>query len=885
MDTEESVLVVANPGTGKTTRLASRVVELIQKGAKESEILCITFTNKAAQEMRSKIVQIAKEKGVDIKISDLAVHTFHSYALEYLQNVDRDYKVLGNNALRFSIFKTFEKLKALNYPSDYIISDIVPKTENAIRYVKSFGILPEDIKIEEASKELKKIYEEEGISNVSLDENLQFLKYFKEAYSNYENSKNGEYIDYNDMLLMFLKRYDRNLKHYKHVLVDELQDVNSIEAQIAIKSGDMLFLVGDRKQAIFGFQGGSVRNFDVFKVKKLESLSKNYRSKQRILDYAKGHFSENTEYDELKKELKDLGSDFDGGTVEVVVAEKPDNVAVKMAMKMSGKTAIITRTNGQLLGISKILDSKNVKYSSTISTATSDTAKKEIIKFLRGLLYESEDEVLGALLTPFSGMTPQQAFSAIEKANSGRFKLEADANAFFAIKSSIKNLGDIARLFETNILPISASIGKDFFITANAIAENINEFLDTVERPDRESLFNYLAIAEENYEPIGNEGNLLISSVHKAKGLEFDNVIYVPKPTVEKFSFIDAVVCAIIKSRLGIDIREELKEEELRIDFVAFTRAKSCLYIITTPKVQKRYAMDRYASISSDSGEDEPEPASLNYDKAYSLFVAGNYGEAQKLLNSREKWLEEMIRNYFGKLNTFYFTLVEGIKDPYRFFKDYIIAMPHRNVQMGLGSRIHEIAELYFRGKLDEAKLEKDELKYLANIKKVNDELSKYGFRQVAAEEKLNIGLNKLLNCSDDLTFTGKIDAIYAKENLYLIVDFKTDKSTDYNTDHRRQLAAYKRLYSIAKNVEQSSISTAIAYIGLAGKINTGRLDYSIAYEKEGSDKTLWANFLKQMQLLLAYKSDPIKFIEALLAQDKNELLFEIVKRELGQQS
>jgi len=254
MDSGQSTLIIANPGTGKTTTLAKRVIELIESGVPEKDILCITFTTKAAQEMRNRISEIAKSNGLNIKMHDLSIHTFHSYALDYLESIEHEYNVLGNNVLRFSIFKTFEKLHAFNYSTDYIISEIVPKVENAIRYLKSFGILPGDIDITKSRKELEKIYNEEGISNITLEENVKFLEYFKKAYSDYESNKPSGFIDYNDMLIGFVKKYDPEIRHYKHVLVDELQDVNKLEADIAIKSGDALFLVAIESRQYSAFR-------------------------------------------------------------------------------------------------------------------------------------------------------------------------------------------------------------------------------------------------------------------------------------------------------------------------------------------------------------------------------------------------------------------------------------------------------------------------------------------------------------------------------------------------------------------------------------------------------------------------------------------------------
>ncbi|MGC8730579.1 MAG: UvrD-helicase domain-containing protein, partial [Candidatus Micrarchaeia archaeon] len=231
---EGNALIIANPGTGKTTALANRVVELLSSGVKESDILCITFTNKAAIEMRKRINEEIEKKHIDAKAYLIEVHTFHSYAYNYLSSMGLGYELASNNMLRYSIFKSFKDDNAFNYPYSYVIDTLVPKVENAIRYLKSYGILPESISLSKALNELEGAYASHPLSNMSLEEEKMFLRYFVNAYRRYEEEKNssGIYIDYNDMLLKFIEKHTEN-KRYKYVLVDELQDVNELEAKIA----------------------------------------------------------------------------------------------------------------------------------------------------------------------------------------------------------------------------------------------------------------------------------------------------------------------------------------------------------------------------------------------------------------------------------------------------------------------------------------------------------------------------------------------------------------------------------------------------------------------------------------------------------------------------
>ncbi|BCS91064.1 MAG: ATP-dependent DNA helicase Rep [Candidatus Micrarchaeota archaeon] len=879
---QKGTLIIANPGTGKTTMLANKVIELIKRGVSPKDILCITFTTKAAQEMRKRIIDKLKESGIKLD-SPIEVHTFHSYANDYLQEHIGELEVISNNALRFSIYKSLKAEKALYYSEEYIISDIVPKIENAIRYIKSFGILPDEIDMAKAEALVRKIYNEEKISNISEEENVKFLYYFKKAFEDYERFKGNRFIDYNDMLIKFIKHYDKSKRHYKYVLVDELQDVNTLEAEIAIKSGDELFLVGDRKQAIFGFQGGSTRNFRVFENSGLAilTLGKNYRSAQRILDYSKAHFIKHVKDKADYKEIEELISGIDGGEVSIVYSEKPENAAVMLAMREdSSNTAIITRTNDQLLKISRILDSKGIDYASTINNAISENAKNEIIRFVRGLLYDDWSSVLAALATPFSGTRLIEAMRAAELADNST-ELERLAPNFLKIKSSINSLNDLQNVFNNIIIPISASIGKDYFVTALAISNSITEFFEVFEKGTREDLLNYLALTEEEYEPIERQSKLVLTTAHKAKGLEFDNVIYVPKVPRERFSFIDAVVYAIVMATRGIDIRDELEEEEFRIDFVAFTRAKKSLKIVVDKKLLNRYSIEDLSDIDELPADSEPEPLSRRYDEAYALFINGRYEDALKLINKKEPWLYEIVYNYFSKLDSISFSLVDNSKDAYSFMKNNILGITKLSKQLEIGSKVHKMAELLFKGTLDLSSLSEEERNYLKNIIAIRDEIeNRLNAKQLAAEEHLSESIEKLFGIKEDLTFKGSIDAVYlCSDGSYAIIDYKTDKSKDHENDHRRQLLIYRKLYSKVKDIDEAKIRMFIAYVGLSGKINTGTLKSELVEVKPS--ERLEKTFIERLNKLLEYKKDPDIFIEELKSCKSDEILLSMLKQGL----
>ena len=885
-------LILANPGTGKTTTLARRVIALLKEGASPKDILCITFTEKAASEMNQKIRLLAQEEGLDSKLHELNIHTFHSYALSYLEEDGGEYGILGNNAIRYSIYKSFEGNQALNYPISYIISDIVPKVENAIRYLKSYGITPEQIDLKKCTKEIEKAYTDNEIDNITIEEQAKFAEYFVAAFKDYEGSKKTGYIDYNDMLLHFVRI--PNKKKFKFVLVDELQDVNELEAEIAIQSGDELFLVGDRKQSIFGFQGGSVRNFKVVEEKlkpKKEILVENYRSVGQVIEYASKHFSSKTMHKEHAAELKGFTAKRkEQGTIEIIETGKgqQENAAVKKALElMDGKTtAIITRSNKQIIDISKILDSKGVSYSTTISNATSSEAKGSITVFLKGLLMDDNGSIVNALFTPFPGTRLKEAFEISKIYNDRKLDekvLKARAPAFMKLRESAFSRPALLRIFDDVILPISVSIGKDYYITAVAIRRNIAEFFDTINAPLIADLFNYLDVTEESYEPIGKQEGLVLTTVHKSKGLEFDNVIYVPKATRSGFSFVDAVVYGIIKGTKGIDITEELEEESLRVDFVAFTRAKDNLYIVANNSNSSDYVIDGHVLTKFESMDDEPEPLSRKFDEAYSLFVNGRYEDSKKAIKSKDPWLKDRITSYFGSTNRLSYTMIERIADPFEFLRSNIMGLRDESPALNLGNSVHKMAEDRFNKTLKKSGLSKEETPFLDNIEGIDKQVrEKFGAAQISAEDEIILPLVALVGkeAPKEMEFKAKLDAVYKTKDGYVIVDWKTDKTNERSSEHRRQLATYRKLYSIANSIDEDKISIALGFVALRGKVNTGKLGSELDTRQPKPQQ--YETVMKHVRRFIEFRERPELFMDEVLKQKDQGILHQMIKRELS---
>ena len=265
-------LVLAGAGSGKTKVLTSRIAYLIEQGVSISNILAITFTNKAAKEMKEREIKLI---GYDAK--SIQISTFHSLGL----------KIIKENYAR------------LGYKSNFVILDSDDTLTVVKKIMKDLNLNPKfynarDIrnKISSAKNELMG---PEEYSKVEFDSNIieVFRKYNKKLVLN--NS-----VDFDDLLLLpikLFKEYNDVLKYYqdkyKYVLIDEYQDTNQAQyifSKMLCKEHKNIFVVGDNDQAIYAFRGANYKNILNFEKDypncKVIMLEENYRSTQNILDAA-----------------------------------------------------------------------------------------------------------------------------------------------------------------------------------------------------------------------------------------------------------------------------------------------------------------------------------------------------------------------------------------------------------------------------------------------------------------------------------------------------------------------------------------------------------------------------------------------------------------------
>ena len=298
IDLEGPCLIVAGAGSGKTRVLTSRVVHIIkEKKAWPNQILCVTFTNKAAREMQNRIANFLKEKQTSIPW----LGTFHSVSAKLLR---RHAEAVGLNS-RFTIIDQEDQLRLIKNickAENIDIKKIAPQFILAfINQWKNKGLLPKDVVVK------KGLLLENAI--------LKVYKFYQERLKILNS------CDFGDLILHCVTMFENNsdilelyLKNFKYILVDEYQDSNHIQSKwlnLLAKKKNNICCVGDDDQSIYSWRGAEIKNFlnfnKTYKNTKIIKLEQNYRSTQNILSAASGLIAKNK--DRLGKKLWTDGKD------------------------------------------------------------------------------------------------------------------------------------------------------------------------------------------------------------------------------------------------------------------------------------------------------------------------------------------------------------------------------------------------------------------------------------------------------------------------------------------------------------------------------------------------------------------------------------------------
>ena len=605
---EGPLMVIAGAGSGKTRVLTYRIAHLMEHGVDSFNILALTFTNKAAREMKKRIAEIVGPS----EAKNLWMGTFHSIFARLLR-YDGD---------------------KLGFPSNFTIYDTQDSQRLIASIIKEMGLDKDIYKYKQIQNRISSyknslITVKAYFQNPELQESDAMAKRPRlgEIYQNYVDRcfKAGA-MDFDDLLLRtneLLNRFPEVLMKYqerfKYILVDEYQDTNHSQYLIVRALADRyqnICVVGDDAQSIYSFRGANIsnilnfqRDYDDVGVYRLEQ---NYRSTKNIVNAANSIIAKNknqlekvvwTANDDGNK-IKVHRSDTDAEEGRYVAGSIFEN---KMQHQLkNGEFAVLYRTNSQSRAIEDALRKKDIPY--RIYGGLSFYQRKEIkdvLAYLRLVINPKDEEALKRIINfPARGIgqtTVDKLIVAANHYNRSIFEVIEHLDKLdLKINSGTKNkLHDFATMIKSFQI---MNEGADAFSLAEHVAkktglliefkkdgtpegiarvENIEELLNGIQdfvEGQKElaeatgSLTEFLedvALATDMDKDVGDDDRVALMTIHLAKGLEFPYV------------YIVGMEEDLFPSAMSMNTRSEL-EEERRLFYVALTRAEKQAYLTYT---------------------------------------------------------------------------------------------------------------------------------------------------------------------------------------------------------------------------------------------------------------------------------------------------------------
>ena len=441
-----------------------------------------------------------------------------------------------------------------------------------------------------------------------------------------------------------------------------------------------------------------------------------------------------------------------------------------------------------------------------------------------------------------------------------------------SLRDSVATVEDVNLLFRDKIMPVCFSYGREYVAAAVVLQKAYQEALNVLPEKNINAFRSYLLASDLYSQESEAEKPLVLTTVHKAKGKEFDNVIYIPSKGNNRSDFKDRVIEAILISK-GFCAGEELEEESLRVNFVAFTRAVNSL-VILTDKVQE-YLSDFSELKEIAAGQESNVELNEGRKRAFDLFVNGDFDSAKKLLISKDEWIRDFIKDYFASLPHISFSRLPN--NAYDYFVDEMLKIRDFNAAANTGSEVHDFAQKIALGK--EVSF-RDELKpYVENVRRLLEEIQLKYPETAETEQKIYIPLRSL-GFDSNLHLKGYIDAVFKNNDEYLIVDWKTDRKTDKSSKHRQQLETYKRAFAQVHGVDVRKIRVAIGYVGLRTTINTGKVECSLDTKQPSSSS--FDTFSKRVNKLLAWINNPNTFIQDFITEKVDSTIWRSVVEGVG---
>lgn len=606
------LLIIAGAGAGKTKTLTTKIAYLIEEGlAHPYNVLAITFTNKAAKEMKDRLYALIGDLAKKVQVS-----TFHSFGLKLLR----------------------ENYERLGYEANFVIMDSDDSLTVVKKIVKDLGYDPKIYnprairnKISSCKNEMMtpEMYERYAVSD--------YEKVMHKVYEKYEEKlKKNNSVDFDDLLLLPIKLFKENpsvlqkyQELYQYILIDEYQDTNEAQyilSKLISAKNRKITCVGDDSQSIYSFRGANYKNILNFekdyKDAKTILLEENYRSTSTILDAANQVIKNN-------KQRKDKNLWTSRGKGEKIKYYRAYNekdeaqYVIRKIKELRNKDveykdiAVLYRTNAQSRVLEEEMLKENMPYR-VIGSFYFYSRKeiKDLIAYLR-LIHNSKDNVslLRVINTPKRGIglktienltekADQEGISIYEAISSGK-ELE-----FKKMMEQIKSLSEELTLTELIDKVLDASgmrqeLESEKTLEAEVRLENLEEFKSiTKSFEEREGLISLedflleISLISDVEEYKDDPNRISLMTVHSVKGLEFDHV------------FVVGMEEGIFPHMNSLMETNEL-EEERRLCYVAITRAKDDLHLVNARR-RTLFGKEQINPVSRFIGEISPDLIETN---------------------------------------------------------------------------------------------------------------------------------------------------------------------------------------------------------------------------------------------------------------------------------
>ncbi|MDY7043668.1 ATP-dependent helicase [Virgibacillus sp. M23] len=587
-----NIVAIASAGSGKTSSFTTRIAYMIEKGIRPHNILSITFTKKASEEMKKRLGKLIGKKRAEL----IPMGTFHSIAYQILRLMDSGFSKykIAPDWWRFSLLNDFCKSATDKNPNGLDINLRASELASFISYQKNNMITPD--------------------KPVIIDDSISFVKgvpieQLQSAYVNYERLKEqSRQIDFDDMMLRLYNKLisDKQFRNklsdkYKYIMVDEFQDTSTIVLEIIKMINDKnVFVVGDFRQSVYRFINANVDNIlnfkDEFQDAKLIELNKNFRSTQTIVDFSNEIISKSPiqKYNDYKpsESISGIG-DKVNLTLYQDEYQQMEGVSRKIINENNNGTpmneiAILVRTNAQTAIVEDKLANADIPYE--VSKNRSFFDRKEILDILsyaRLSIDDKDDASFRRIYNSPNRYLSKKFLNELEE-----FALTRDLSLYEAVQITPhnsewkyrSNIEEITRVVSELKHQVDSNVNagrilrnivketkyKKFINETSTSPSSLDEKIEAIDRlcemgakfPSIKAFLAHIVKIKDKQAKSKGKDAVQIITMHSSKGLEWD-------------------VCFVLncnKKLMPHDMNGDI-EEERRLFYVASSRPRKRLYI------------------------------------------------------------------------------------------------------------------------------------------------------------------------------------------------------------------------------------------------------------------------------------------------------------------